>query len=113
MAFLIVGGAILGVGIDQEDAIHALTTGAVGVMTLAVMTRASLGHTGRAKHAGPLTIMIYLLVNLGSILRVFGSSLDLSGPHSLVLAGGCWAGAYILFTIGYGPMLVGPNLEEE
>ena len=113
MSFLILGAAMLGVGIHQEDAIHALTTGAVGVMTLAVMTRASLGHTGRPKHAGPLTLIIYLLVNLGGILRVFGSSLDLSGSHSLVLAAGCWSGAYLLFAIGYGPILVGPSLEEK
>lgn len=112
MSFLILGGAMLGVGIHQEDAIHALTTGAVGVMTLAVMTRASLGHTGRAKHAGPLTIMIYLLVNLGAMLRVFGSSLDLSGTPSLVLAAGCWSGAYLLFVVGYGPMLFGRDMQE-
>jgi uncharacterized protein involved in response to NO len=113
LSFLVIGGAMLGVGIHQEDAIHALTTGAVGVMTLAVMTRASLGHTGRPKHAGPLTIMMYLLVNLGAILRVFGPSLDLVSTHSLVLAAGCWSGAYLLFVMGYGPMLLAPSLEEE
>lgn len=113
LSFLVIGGAMLGVGIHQEDAIHALTTGAVGVMTLAVMTRASLGHTGRPKHAGLLTIMMYLLVNLGAILRVFGPSLDLSSTHSLVFAAGCWSGAYLLFVIGYGPMLLSPSLEEE
>jgi uncharacterized protein involved in response to NO len=82
-------------------------------MTLAVMTRASLGHTGRPKHAGPLTIMMYLLVNLGAKLRVFGPSLDLVSTHSLVLAAGCWSGAYLLFVMGYGPMLLAPSLEEE
>ncbi len=112
MSFLILGGAILGIGVHQEDALHALTTGAVGVMTLAVMTRASLGHTGRIKHAGPLTVIIYLLVNLGAMLRVFGPSLDLSGDHSLTLAAGCWSGAYLLFAIGYGPILFGANLED-
>lgn len=112
MSFLILGGAILRIGVHQEDALHALTTGAVGVMTLAVMTRASLGHTGRTKHAGLLTVIIYLLVNLGAMLRVFGPSLDLSGDHSLTLAAGCWSGAYLLFAVGYGHILFGPNLEE-
>lgn len=113
MSFLILGGAILGIGVHQEDALHALTTGAVGVMTLAVMTRASLGHTGRTKHAGPLTIIIYTLVNLGAALRVFGPSLDLEGDPSLVLAAGCWSGAYLVFVCGYGQMLFGKNLVEE
>lgn len=113
MSFLILGGAILGIGVHQEDALHALMTGAVGVMTLAVMTRASLGHTGRAKHAGLLTVIIYLLVNLGATLRVFGSSLDLSSDGSLAVAAGCWSGAYLLFVISYGHILFGENLKEE
>ena len=113
LSLLILGGSILGVGLPVEVAVHALTTGAVGVMTLAVMTRASLGHTGRVKHAGFLTILIYLLVNLGALLRVFGPSMDLSGDRSLALAAGCWSGAYLLFAIGYGHILFGQNVEEE
>ena len=113
MSFIILGGAILGIGVYPEDAVHALTTGAVGVMTLGVMTRASLGHTGRAKHAGPLTVTIYLLVNLGALLRVFGPSLHMSDATMLVWAGICWSGAYLLFAIGYGPILFGPSFEED
>jgi uncharacterized protein involved in response to NO len=113
MSFLILGGAMLGFGLHSEEAVHALTTGAVGVMTLAVMTRASLGHTGRIKHAGPLTVLIYLLVNLGAMLRVFGPSLTLSGDVILSVAAGCWSGAYLLFIVGYGHILFGRSLEEE
>ena len=112
MSFLIIGSSILGIGIEQEEAIHALTTGAVGVMTLAVMTRASLGHTGRSKHAGSLTSTIFLLVNVGAVVRVFGPSLEWLDERSLVLAGGCWSGAYLLFAIGYGRMLFTKNLED-
>ena len=110
MSFLILGGAMLGFGLHVEEAVHALTTGAVGVMTLAVMTRASLGHTGRIKHAGPLTVMIYLLVNLGAMLRVFGPSLPLSGDVMMGLAAGCWSGAYLLFNGGYGHILFGQSI---
>ena len=112
MSFLIFGGAMLGIGLHPEDAIHALTTGAVGVMTLAVMTRASLGHTGRVKQAGFLTVMIYCLVNLGAMLRVFAPSLDLSRDLSMAMAAGCWSGAYLLFAIGYGHILLGPSVQE-
>lgn len=113
MSFLILGASILGIGVHPEDALHALTTGAVGVMTLAVMTRASLGHTGRAKHAGSVTIIIYLLVNLGATVRVLAPSLGLSSNLSLNLAAFCWSGAYLLFAIGYGPILFEKSLEEE
>ena len=61
------GGASLGWGLPIADAVHALTTGAVGVMTLAIMTRASLGHTGRPLHASLLTVVIYILVNMKKI----------------------------------------------
>lgn len=111
LSLLVLGGAILGVGLPTTDAIHALTTGAVGAMTLAVMTRASLGHTGRPKHAGPLTVCIYLLVNLGAVLRVFGPSLD-SSHLVLGLAAMSWSGAYLLFALVYGPFLLRPSLDD-
>lgn len=51
---------------------YAFTGGAVVAMTLAVMTRASLGHTGRPGQAGTLTVFIFMLVNVGAVSRVFG-----------------------------------------
>jgi len=112
LSMLVLGCALLGIGLAKEDAVHALTTGAVGTMTLAVMTRASLGHTGRPKHAGPATVCIYVLVSLGATLRVFGPGTGL--PTNLVLgsAGAAWSGAYLLFALVYGPYLVRPSLDE-
>ena len=112
LSLLILGGAILGWGLSTADAVHAFTTGAVGVMTLAVMTRASLGHTGRPKHAGPLTVCIYILVNVGALLRVFGPSFDLSTNLVLGLAAMSWSGAYLLFALVYGPFLLRPGIDE-
>jgi uncharacterized protein involved in response to NO len=54
LSLFILGISILGIGLPEEDAVHAFTAGAVGAMTLGVMTRASLGHTGRPRNAGPL-----------------------------------------------------------
>lgn len=111
MSLLILGAAILGLGLRQEDAVHALTTGAVGAMTLAIMTRASLGHTGRPRHAGPMTVLIYLLVNLGAVLRVFGPATLLSTPLVLGLSAIAWSGAYVLFALVYGRYLLRPSLD--
>lgn len=113
VALGILGGAILGTGIPVPDALHALTAGAVGSMTLAVMTRASLGHTGRRKHAGPLTVTIYGLVNLGAVLRVLSPLLDLPAHLSFVGAAIGWSGAYLLFLLVYGPILLAPSLDED
>jgi uncharacterized protein involved in response to NO len=58
---------------------HALTVGAIGVMTLAMMTRAILGHTGRPRRAGSGTLAIYLFANLAPCLRV-AAAFHPSGP---------------------------------
>ncbi len=112
LSLFILGGSILGVGLPAEDAVHAFTAGAVGAMTLAVMTRASLGHTGRPRHAGPLTVCIYMLVNVGAVLRVFGPMTGLSTNLVMGVAAGSWSGAYLLFAMVYGPFLLRPSLAE-
>jgi uncharacterized protein involved in response to NO len=112
LSLLALGSAILGLGLSTTDAVHALTTGAVGVMTLAVMTRASLGHTGRPRHAGPVTVVIYLLVTLGALIRVVGPTTGLPTNLVLGLAAGSWSGAYLLFALIYGPFLLRPSLDE-
>ncbi len=113
MSLFIIGGAILGLGMTEVDAVHALTTGAVGVMTLAVMTRASLGHTGRPKHAGLMTVLAYIMVNLGAILRLWGPITEFPEIPMLSVAAVCWSGAYMVFVVAYGPILFGQNIVEE
>lgn len=111
-SLLIIGGATLGFGLKPADAVHALTTGAVGAMTMAVMTRASLGHTGRPKEADRLTVLIYMLVNLGALLRVFGPITGLPANLMLGAAAAAWSAAYLLFAAVYGPYLTRPSLDE-
>jgi uncharacterized protein involved in response to NO len=112
LSMLTLGTAILGLGLKPADAVHALTTGAVGSMTLGIMTRVTLGHTGRPRHAGPTTVMIYLLANVGAILRVFGTMTGLSLNLTLGLAAAAWSGAYLLFALSCGPFLSRPSLDE-
>ena len=112
ISLILLGTAILGVGLQPADAVHALTTGAAGAMTLAVMTRASLGHTGRERHAGPGTVVMYMLVNLGALLRVVGPATNLPIHLVLGLAAACWSGAYLLFAVIYGPFLFRSSLDE-
>ena len=87
-------------------ALHALTAGAIGTMTLAVMTRATLGHSGRGLAAGPGTRAIYLLVTLAALLRL---AAPLAGGHALTLtwiAGAAWSAAFGLFAVLYGGLLM-------
>ncbi|MFO0730139.1 MAG: NnrS family protein [Nitrospiraceae bacterium] len=115
MALVALGGSLLGVGLQPADALHMLTAGSVGTMTLGVMTRASLGHTGRPKTVGPMTIAIYSLVMLGALLRVVvpSPSAPTAATHLvLALASLGWSGAYLLFALVYGPYLCRPSLDD-
>ena len=112
---LALGTAILGIGFSTGNAIHLLTAGAMGTMTLAVMTRASLGHTGRPRHADRLTVVMYVLINVGAVLRVFAPNPDVPSmfTHAMLgLSAFSWSGAYLLFALVYGPFLVRPGLDE-
>lgn len=86
--------------------IHALTAGAIGVMTLAVMTRATLGHTGRPLTANRVTVAIYALVNVGAVLRVLATLTSFDDPALTAAAGLFWAAGFVLFLVGYGQMLI-------
>ncbi|ATQ70806.1 short-chain dehydrogenase (plasmid) [Methylosinus trichosporium OB3b] len=99
--------------LQQTTALHALTVGAIGTMTLAVMTRASLGHTGRALIAGPRTTTIYALITLAAVLRLLA---PLFGAHYLMalsFAGAAWSGAFGLFALFYFGPLTGPRSSDE
>ncbi len=96
--------------VPQASALHALTAGAFGTMTLAVMTRASLGHTGREIVADRWTVLVYACVVAGALLRV---AAGMSGGFYLpllTLGGLVWSFAFLLFAIRYGPILCRPRL---
>jgi uncharacterized protein involved in response to NO len=107
LGLLLSGLAILPLGVvPAASGLHALTAGAFGVMTLAVMTRASLGHTGKALTAGPRISAIYWLVNLGALLRVVSPLLpDIYAPM-LAASAFTWSGAFVWFVAVYAPLLL-------
>jgi uncharacterized protein involved in response to NO len=94
-------------------ALHALTVGTVGTMTLAVMTRASLGHTGRPLTAGPATKVIYCLITVAAVLRVVSPLAGDRTEIALWLAGAAWSGAFGLFAVFYGRVLIRPRVRNE
>jgi uncharacterized protein involved in response to NO len=99
--------------LPATTALHALTVGAIGTMTLAVMTRATLGHTGRPLAAGPATRWIYGLITLAAILRVLSPLAGNQTELALWLAGAAWSGAFGLFALRYGVALVQPRIRSE
>lgn len=106
LGFMLSSAAAFGL-ILPSTAVHAWTVGAAGTMTLAVMTRASLGHTGQALVASSMTQVIYVAVVIAALSRISASLFpDWSGAllHLTVLA---WCVAFFGFSLSFGPLLIG------
>lgn len=110
--WLVIGLVPLGLSelLDVTAALHALTVGAIGTMTLAVMPRASLGHTGRPLVASWGTQAIYVLVTLAALLRVLSPLTCTQMVLMLWAAGASWSAAFGLFAILYGRVLAQPSV---
>ncbi len=104
LGFLLLGIAALTGDVPPSAGIHAWMAGAVGLMTLAVMTRATLGHTGQKLEAGPATQAIYACVLIGALLRVIAA---VSGSLPLIEIGGIlWIAGFAGYALVYAPLLV-------
>ncbi len=91
---------------------HALGAGAAATMIMAVMTRASLGHTGRPLQVSRLTVAAYAALIAAVFMRVFGASvLQLGYASTLVAAGALWTFAFLLYGGVYAPILIGPRAD--
>ena len=93
-------------------AAHALTVGAIGSLTLGMMTRTARGHTGRPLLADRFEISMFMLIQAAAIIRVFGG---IASPvlymASIELSGILWAGAFGLYAVRYWPVLSRPRLD--
>ncbi|HMM89190.1 NnrS family protein [Bradyrhizobium sp.] len=85
--------------------LHAWTGGAIGSMTIAVMTRATLGHTGQALSASVATQLVYASVVIAALARVCAALEPAHSAPLLTVAGVAWAGAFLGFALVYAPLL--------
>jgi uncharacterized protein involved in response to NO len=91
---------------------HALTMGVFGTMILAVMSRASLGHTGRPLVVSRAIAIAYFILTAGTGVRVFGVAL--MPTHYLLavtVAGLAWEIAFGIFVAAYAPILWAPRAD--
>ena len=98
--------------VPPSVAIHALTVGAIGGLTLGMMTRTSLGHTGRALQTGRAELFCYVAIQFAALTRVF---LPLAVPslylQAIIASGLLWSLAFGVFTISYWPILSRPRAD--
>jgi len=115
-AWLIVGlalkaAALFDFGLTEITAIHALTVGTVGSMTIGVMTRAALGHTGRTIHASPTMVSAYVAISVAALIRVAGPALvPQYYNQALLLSGVLWAVLFMALSWNFWPILTRPRL---
>lgn len=98
--------------VSESHAIHALTVGAIGGLTLGMMTRTARGHTARPLVADGFELTCFLLVQAAAVARVFGG-LVFPGFYlpSVQLAGLLWAAAFGIYAVRYWPILSSPRLD--
>jgi uncharacterized protein involved in response to NO len=93
--------------VPSSAGIHAWMAGAAGVMTLAVMTRATLGHSGQRLTASFATQAIYAAVIVGALARICAAVWPAHSEPALHVAALGWVAAFLGFAVAFGPLLVG------
>ena len=105
--------ALAGFGVVPPNlATHALTVGAIGGLTLGMMTRTTRGHTGRTLRAEAAETACYVLINLAAVVRVF---VPLAVPafyrDAVIVSGVLWVAAFAVFVWKYWPILTRPRVD--
>ncbi|OED50671.1 short-chain dehydrogenase [Rhodobacteraceae bacterium (ex Bugula neritina AB1)] len=103
------GGAPFGL-LEPAVAAHILGIGAIGAMTLAVMMRATMGHSGRPLAAGPVLTLAFMLVLTSAATRIADGTDFIAGWDGITVSVGLWTAGFALMVLKIGPWLVTPKL---
>ncbi len=111
VGFVLLGLSAIGL-VPQSAALHTLVIGSMAGLIIGMITRTTLGHTGRPLKAGKSEVVMYLLIQLGVVCRfaagIHGGDLR---DTALLAASTAWTAAFVLFLFVYGPYLVKPRLD--
>jgi uncharacterized protein involved in response to NO len=112
VSFILDALSVVVPSISSYIVLHAFTTGAISMITLGMMARISLGHTGRPVQSTPLITISFVLITLSGIIRV---ALPILLPewiyYFIVLSGSLWAIAFLIFITIYTPILIRPRVD--
>jgi len=97
--------------IGDSHAVHALTVGAIGGLTIGMMTRTARGHTGRPLAADRWETAMFALVQVAALARVFGAMAPAAYLASVQLSALLWAMAFGLYAVRYWPVLTRSRLD--
>ncbi|WP_347311010.1 NnrS family protein [Defluviimonas sp. SAOS-178_SWC] len=111
IGLVLAGLAAFGIG-DPVGALHVVAIGGVGGMTLAVMSRASLGHSGRPLVAPAPLAIAYGLLPVAALLRWVAATVPDVFRAATLAAGAAWMLAFLLYVTALWPALWGPRLAQ-
>lgn len=107
----LLGAFHFGLGIPLSAALHGLTIGGIGLMVLAMISRVSLGHTGRMLQVGIWITLGYGALAISAIVRVIAPLIS-NHPSSLYMISiACWVFAYLVYIVIYWPVLTQPRVD--
>lgn len=116
-AWIPIGLVLLGLAsfgiVPRSAAIHALAVGSMGGLIIGMITRTALGHSGRLVRAGRVEVTAFILVLLAAALRVASALIPSFYFAGILAAGTAWAGAFLLYVVSYGPILLGKRPPED
>jgi uncharacterized protein involved in response to NO len=112
LGFALLALSEMGMSAAAGSALHAFTAGGIGVLTLGMMARVSLGHTGRMLEPSPLMTRAFVAINLAALIRVV-VPLVFPGVYmeGMAAAGVAWMAAFGLFAAIYTPILLRPRVD--
>ena len=112
LGFALLALSAAGMGAAAVSALHAFTAGGIGVLTLGMMARVSLGHTGRLLEPAPVMTLAFVAINLAALVRVL-LPLFFPAAHApgMAVAGLLWMAAFGVFVVVYAPMLLRPRAD--
>lgn len=98
--------------VPEPLAVHALTIGVIGGMTIGMMTRTARGHSGRMLVADRFEVACYVLVQAAALVRVVGG-LALPGAYreAVIVSALCWSAAFAIYAVRYWPILTQPRVD--
>ena len=111
MGLALLAVSMLAPTVPPSVALYALTAGAMATMILAIMTRATLGHTGRPLTASHATAAIYMLVTAAVAARLASRLADDASSLLLHASAAAWIAAFAFFELIYGPMLLRQRID--
>ena len=110
VGFVMLALAQLGV-LPVTAAVHVLAVGAIAGLIVGMITRTALGHTGRPLKANRPETAMYVLIQLGVLLRLAAALVPVARDPALVAAGACWTAAFLAYLVTYTPYLLRARID--